>query len=364
MDNIFNITNYQGGNNSADSIISACNDANKYAKNTGKQAQVYIPTGQYNISQLTIQNINNVKVHFGINAKINMLPKGSWKWDGKSECINIENCANFIITGDNGSIVDGSGETWWNLGGDRPNLIGIDNCHDFEIYGLTIQNSPTHTCAISNSYNFKIHDMSILAPATSPNTDGIDIMGGVENAEIYNCSINNGDDGFAINSSRDKIVNNVYIHDCTITNGHGVSIGSAVYNDMKNVTFENLKIVGSQYGLRIKFGSGKSSPGKLENIIYKNISITDATRYAIYITAFYDDPPNSKASLKTISYNNITATHPNRAVYIQVVDEDQVKSPIVFNNVSITDIIDTKYKNKINAPIVLKGSNIGIKYKN
>lgn len=361
MDGVFDITKYPINNDFSSNIISACNDADNYFKKSGKQGQVYIPTGNYKISQLTVKNISNVIIHLATGATISVLPKGSWKLGSSDECITINNCENFTLYGETYSIIDGFGVSWWKKGGNRPDLISFDGCNNFEIYGLTIQNSPNHTCVFSNCSNFKMHDCNVLAPADSPNTDGIDIMGGVSNAEIYNCNINNGDDGFAINSGRDTPVTNISIHDCTVTNGHGVSLGSELRNTMKDVTFKDLKINDSEYGLRIKFGDPNSTPAHLENITYENIQITGVTRYAFYITTFYSSTPDTKSTLSNVSFNNINATKSQKGISITMSNTHQVLNPIVFNNVMIVDTIDTSYKNKINVPITIKGNTVGVK---
>lgn len=351
---IFNITDYgitpNSKNDAVQAILSAASAAKKYVKKTGQTAEIYIPSGKFFISQFKLEGLDNITVHLGVDANIKAFPKSS-SVNPSSPYLTIEDCNNFIFYGESGALLDGAGSSWWGGKGDRPDFVSIENCTNYEFYGFGLNNSPNHTLRLSDCKNGKIHDLTILSPQDSPSTDGIDPMSNVDGLEIYNCHISNGDDCIAINSNAGPM-NNIYIHDCVLMNGHGLSIGSAVNYDITNVLVENVSIEGTQYGIRLKFAYSDKK-AKLKNIKYNNITAKDLSRDAIRITTEYSSVPNSKVTLQDISINNFQCTSALRALNLTITDKKQVINPIELNNVNITDV---QNKDIIkNCPIVVDG---------
>lgn len=359
---VFDVTKYNIKDDCKDAILKACKDANDYAKKNKKTAEVFFPKGKYTLSQITIEKLDNVNIHLAKDAVIRLYKKKDYKWDVEDTCVNIKNCKNIKIYGEskNKSIFDGEGSSWWGKDGKRPDFINIQECNNYEVYKLAFNNSPNHTIKLSSCKKGKIHDITITSPIDSPNTDGIDPMGDVDDLEIYKCTITNGDDGFAINSNRKSgKINNIRIHDCTLIGGHGISMGSAIKYDITNVTFENITLDGAWYAVRIKFG-GSPNKNKVENIKYNNITAKNITREVIRITSSYDkENPNSTSTLKDISINNLVSTSSEKTMRLDMVKKSQVLNPIVLNNVSITGAKDTKV-NITNVPLTFKGKIVGI----
>lgn len=357
---VFDITKYGISPNSNDdaaaAILKACKDAIAYVKATQQYAEIYIPSGQYFVSQFTISNLQKTKIHLGENAQIYLYPKKSLKTNFDT-AITISHCSDIVIYGEQGSFFDGSGQSWWKKGGDRPSFISLTYCNNYEIFGFGINNSPNHTLRLSDCKSGKIHDLSITAPADSPNTDGIDPMSNIDNLEIYNCLISNGDDAFAINSGSGSM-SNIHIHDCAVQNGHGISIGSGINYDITNVLIENISITGSWHAFRIKFGAPDKtiSPAKLKNIMVSNINASNLTRETIKITTEYDqNSPNTKATLDNISISNLTCVGADRALRLELSNPKQAITPLQLNNIWITGVNNTE--NIIKYPIQQSGQN-------
>ncbi|KAL6008869.1 hypothetical protein ACLOJK_022095 [Asimina triloba] len=89
------------------------------------------------------------------------------------------NLTDVIITGDNGTI-DGQGLVWWNwfrnqtLNYTRPHLVELMYSKSVVISNLTFLNSPFWTIHPVYCSRVHVYDVTILAPLSSPNTDGID----------------------------------------------------------------------------------------------------------------------------------------------------------------------------------------------
>ena len=115
---------------------------------------------------------------------------------------------NVSITG--GGVIDGQGSYFWalvdanhktpgTLKCSRPHLIEFENSTDISVTGLTLQNSPFWTTHFIYSHRIRASELTILAPATRGNTDGINPDSSTD-VTIENCFISNGDDGIAIKS--------------------------------------------------------------------------------------------------------------------------------------------------------------------
>ena len=165
------------------------------------------------------------------------------------------------------------------------------------------------------------------SPGTSPNTDGIDLIG--TNCLVQNCSISAGDDNIAFGStagtSSDTVVTN-----CTFGTGHGVSVGSNTSGGSSNLMVINCSFNGTEYGLRMKSDNATSSGGEggiTQNITNYNITMANIALAPIVIYSYYNEfgtptniPPAAAASQpvpapssttpiwQNLFYSNITAT--------------------------------------------------------
>ena len=207
---IFLITNYGATPNSTADAVPAIQRAlaaaQNYVKSTGRRAVVRIPRGTFYFSQCVLDNLDNITIHLNRQAVLQAFNKSS-SINADNPYITFQNGDNFILSGDPASTIDGAGSSWWSSSGNRPYFISINGCSNYQIYGLAINNSPFHTLCLFDSTNGVIHDLTITSPATSPNTDGIDPKSGIDGLEIYNCTINNGDDAVAIVSQLNPMNN-------------------------------------------------------------------------------------------------------------------------------------------------------------
>lgn len=351
----FKITSYgavpDSNSDSAPAFKKAIKKAQEYVSTTGLSAEIVVPTGSYYISQFTFDGLNNISVHLEQDTIIKAFPKYSTV-NASKPYLTIQNSNTFAFYGDEGSVIDGNGATWWSGSGERPDFISFEKCKNYELYGLSVINSPNHTIRLSDCKKGKIHDLVIEAPQNSPSTDGIDPMSNVDDLEIYNCQISNGDDCIAINANSGPM-NNIHIHDCVLRNGHGLSFGSAINYDITNVLVENITIEGTQYGIRFKFAYSDKK-ANVSNISFNNIKASDLSRDAIRITTEYSSQPNKKVTLQDISFNDFACVGASKGLNFTVTNEKQVLTPIVLNNVSITD---TQHKDTIhNCPIIVDGN--------
>ncbi|MBO2031336.1 glycoside hydrolase family 28 protein [Siccationidurans ginsengisoli] len=196
--------------------------------------------------------------------------------------------------------IDGNGAPWWaafqaNSALVRPRLIYISACQNLTVTGLTLTNSPSFHLVPSQCQNVVINRVKIIAPATSPNTDGID-PANCNLVSITNCTIDTGDDCIAIKSGRvnNALVDacqNLTVTGCTFLHGHGLSIGSETSSGVKNLTVSNCTFTNTDNGIRIKSEPGLG--GLVQNVSYSHITMTNVKNPLVINMAYALNPNNT-----------------------------------------------------------------------
>ena len=181
----------------------------------------------------------------------------------------------------------------------RPWLIEFYQCSNVSVGNVTLQNSPMWHLALRFSDKVNVAGLKVATPGTSPNTDGIDLVGST-NVTIANVNLSDGDDDVAIKSGLPinaevpndpkeaglpvQATSTVVITNSVIGSGHGISIGSEAAYGVNNVLIQNLTYTGTADGFRIKTGRDRGSP--IFNVTLRNISMTNVA-LPLSIQAFY-----------------------------------------------------------------------------
>jgi polygalacturonase len=245
---------------------------------------------------------NNLTVQIDSDAVIMASPDmKDYYPDGADTSLPLTNTKNFISASGFRNMViqgkgtiDGQGSVWWPTldTPPRPRLIELDKGVHLEVKEVTLTNSPKFHLCPSHCYDVYIHDIRILAPSNSPNTDGID-PGISHKVLITNCYIDNGDDNIAFSpSSSDpgwtSASTDITIKHNTFMHGHGVSIGSYTQGGVDSMLVDSCTFTNTDNGIRIKSQRGRG--GNVHGITYSNLTMTNV-RYPIYFTAFYSGIP-------------------------------------------------------------------------
>lgn len=185
----------------------------------------------------------------------------------------------------------------------RPVMVSLKHCDKVLIDGVALQNSPAWNLHPFFCTNFTLRNARVSNPYHAQNGDGIDLESCV-NAHIHHTFFETGDDGICVKSGKNAVgrkikgaTENVHIHDCTCSWGHGgFVIGSEMSRGVRNVLVENCTFISSDIGIRMKSAMGRG--GTVENIEIRNINMTDIKEQAIILTMDY--VLNSLASFETI----------------------------------------------------------------
>ncbi|MCO5547556.1 hypothetical protein L7F22_001006 [Adiantum nelumboides] len=225
-----------------------------------------------------------------------------------------------VITGEEG-IIDGQGAAWWerwyqrSLIYTRGHLVEFVSSRKVIITNVMLQNSPFWTVHPVYCDTFIVKGVSILAPRSAPNTDGIDPDSST-NVCIEDCYISNGDDLVALKSGWDEYgiaigrpSSGIIVRRLTGTTPFsGISIGSEMSGGIKNVFVKDIKLFNTGTGIRIKTAPGRG--GYVENVTISGMTMVKMSK-AIDITEdageHPDDnfDPNAVPFVRGLVFDNI-----------------------------------------------------------
>jgi polygalacturonase len=329
--------------------------------------KIEIPAGTYLTGPFKLTN--NIELHLADGATIKFTDdRSQFKLtDGGYEiCLSAENCHDIAITG-NGTI-DGSGQSWWTEfrayqditrgkstpppgskptpPPHRPYMIWLNTCSRVLLQGVTLTNSPMFHFVPKDCHDVTIDSITILAPATSPNTDGIDPSG--SNFHITNCTIDTGDDNIALKphpaEGGHAGCENFLIEHMTFRHGHGMSIGGGSHGGVRNMLVRDCTFENTDAGVRMK--AGRDRGGVVEHLTYENLKMTDV-KTPINIISYYPNVPSDLANdpakpitdhtpiWKDLVIRNLTATGANLGCQIVGLAEQHAQN-ILLENVNIS----------------------------
>ncbi|XP_022922359.1 probable polygalacturonase [Cucurbita moschata] len=260
------------------------------------------------------------------------------------------NLTDVVITGNNGKI-DGQGSYWWEkfhkeeVKVTRPYMIEIMYSDQIQISDLTLNNSPSWFVHPIYSRNVIIQRLTILAPVTEPNTDGIN-PDSCSNTRIEDCYIVSGDDCIAIKSgwnqygikfgmpTEDLVIRRVT---CTSPNSTAIALGSEMSGGIRNVRIENIAVINTQAAVRIKTARGRG--GFIKDIFVRRMFLT-RMKYIFWMTGDYkahaDDKfdPSALPVIKNINYKELVAMNVSMSANLAGISGDPF-TDICISNVKI-----------------------------
>ncbi|HEX3627160.1 MAG TPA: glycosyl hydrolase family 28 protein [Verrucomicrobiae bacterium] len=289
--NSFNVASYgavgDGVTTNTTAIQNAINDASAAGGGT-----IEFTSGVYLSGPLNLANSINLQLDVG--ATLRMLPYGSYPGGtSPADFITAQSGGHDFEVSGSGTI-DGFAENsgWWTNGlstSARPSLFNFNKCNRVLIQNVTLENSPSmHLVFKGTGGNITIQGITINTSGSSPNTDGVDLVG--TNCLVENSSISDGDDCIALGSTGGTS-SGTLITNCNFAFGHGLTIGSNTSSGVSNLTVINCTFNGTQYGIRMKSDNAAKSPGSggiAQNLFYSNLKMTNIVEGAIVIYSYYN----------------------------------------------------------------------------
>lgn len=211
-------------------------------------------------------------------ADPDLYPPVAARWEGAPAtvhrpCLYAAHAEHVTVSG--GGVIDGGGNPWWDafragtLELPRPTLVGLHECTRVVVRDVTLRNSPSWTVHPLLCDDVAVRDVTIVNPADSPNTDGVDPES-CRTVRISGCHIDVGDDCIALKAGTEAAPDpvpceNVTIIGCTLVRGHGgVVLGSEMSGGIRNVVIADCVFQGTDRGLRLKTRRGRG--GVVEDV--------------------------------------------------------------------------------------------------
>ncbi|KAM7277039.1 hypothetical protein ACFE04_018905 [Oxalis oulophora] len=260
------------------------------------------------------------------------------------------NLTDVVVTGENGTI-DGQGEFWWQqfhkgkLKYTRPYLIEIMFSTNIQISNLTLLNSPSWNVHPVYSSNILVQGITIIAPVTSPNTDGIN-PDSCTNTRIEDCYIISGDDCVAVKSGWDEYgiafgmpTRQLIIRRLTCISPYSatIALGSEMSGGIQDVRAEDITAINTESGIRIKTAVGRG--GYVKDIYVKRFTM-HTMKWAFWMTGNYGShadthyDPNALPVIQGINYKDMVADNVSMAARLEGISGDPFTG-ICLSNVTI-----------------------------
>ncbi|XP_073017942.1 probable polygalacturonase At3g15720 [Primulina eburnea] len=253
------------------------------------EVSISVPSGKaFLVSRIVFQGpCKPILISFQILGTIVAPPRS--KWDQAQiiadEWLFFHQVVGLEVLGYGQGLIDGKGGSWWSYGPNvrRPTALRFSHCSELRVSGLIHIDSPMNHISINECSNVRLTELHMIAPITSPNTDGIDISAST-NISVHDSKMETGDDCIAINGGTSHV--NITGIDCGP--GHGISIGSlgkdGRYEEVEDITVSNCSFHRTHNGVRIKTWQGGS--GFARRITFSNINF-DATDNPVIIDQYY-----------------------------------------------------------------------------
>ncbi|GFY96981.1 pectin lyase-like superfamily protein [Actinidia rufa] len=277
---VFYVNDYGAKGDGIHDDTQAFKEAWRLACDFPTKTKIVIRAGKnYLVRPIDFGGPCKAKLKFRISGTI-IAPNNPSAWDG----LNPQKWLYFNkvdhLTVDGRGKIDGRGQGWWarSCKVNTSKALTFHRCNNLKVKKITMVNSQQVHLAFTNCAQVEVSEAKVLAPGSSPNTDGIHISSSTL-VEIRDTAIGTGDDCISIvGNSSDILISNI-----TCGPGHGISIGSlgksnssAVVHD---VIVDGAVLSNTANGLRIK--TWQSLAVKVENISFVAIKGTSATEEAM-----------------------------------------------------------------------------------
>ncbi len=204
-------------------------------------------------------------------------------------------------------VLDGQGNVgdWWvnpkiKKIAYRPRMFYLKDCKDITLQGITVRNSPAWNLHPTFSENLSFLNVTVQAPANSPNTDGFDPES-CRHVRVYGTVFSVGDDCIALKAGKIYMgmkyhvpCEDIEIAWCCMLDGHGgVTVGSEMAGGVKNVRVHHCYMRGNDRGLRIKTRRGRGKYAVIDGIVFDHVRM-EGVRCPLVVNAMYFCDPDGR----------------------------------------------------------------------
>ena len=354
-----------------------------------RKGRVVIPAGNYLVTPLFLRSHITLDIRKGATVRLEtdrtkfpILPGMTLSTDetddlnlGSWEGNPLDTFASFLtgvhvkdVTICGEGVLDGQGDKadWWlhhrvKRGAWRPRMLFLNHCEDVTVQGLTFANSPCWNLHPYFSRDLKFLNISVTAPADSPNTDGFDPES-CKHVLLAGAHFSLGDDCIAIKSGKLYMgqryktpCSDLEISHCLMENGHGgMTCGSEMAGGVNKVYLHDCLMRNTDRGLRIKTRRGRGQQGVIDDIVFENVRMERVGTPYVVNCLYFCDPDGKTEYVQSrekqpvdertprigrIAFREVQATDVTCAGYFLGLPERPIEC-VEMENVSITCAAD------------------------
>ncbi|XP_073108137.1 polygalacturonase-like isoform X1 [Elaeis guineensis] len=308
--NVVNVEDYGAKGDGTDGT-EAFEEAWKEACSSSTSAVLMVPENKnYLLKPITFSGPCKSDVSLMIKGTIEASSDQS-DWNGKNgrHWILFSGIQNLYVGG--GGNINGNGKIWWQNSckinkslpcKNAPTALTFYSCDKLTVENLNIKDSQQIHVSFERSTNVDVSSLTITAPESSPNTDGIHVTE-TKNIRVTNCVIGTGDDCISIESGSQ----NVNATNIVCGPGHGISIGSLGDHGSKaqlsNVIVDTAQLKGTTNGARIKTWQG--GRGYAKNIVFQNFVMHEVKNPIIIDQNYCDSKTPCKQQTSAVEVSNV-----------------------------------------------------------
>jgi polygalacturonase len=344
--NTFRIDNYGARGDGQHDDTPALAKAWNAACSSSRPAALLVPKGKsYLLNSITLSGPCISTVVLMVKGTLVAPPsRSAWSQDNRSHWIMIQGVAGLTVTG--GGTINGNGEIWWknSCKTDKalpctmaPTALTFHMCNDLMVQNLKIVNSQQIHMSVEDCNDVQLARLSITAPGTSPNTDGIHITRS-KDVQVRDCLVKTGDDCMSIEDG----THNLHVTKVVCGPGHGISIGSLGDDnsraEVSDILIDSVQLYGTTNGARIKTWQGGS--GYAKDITFQNI-IMDNVQNPIIIDQNYCDSAKpckdqqSAVEISNVVFKDIRGTTISKDAIKLSCSNDASCSDIMLENIDL-----------------------------
>ncbi|ESQ45651.1 hypothetical protein EUTSA_v10011050mg [Eutrema salsugineum] len=265
--------------------------------------------------------------------------------------ISGSNLTDVVITGNNGTI-NGQGQYWWDkfkkkqFNVTRPYLIELLFSKNIQISNITLIDSPSWNIHPVYCNNVIVKSVTVLAPVTVPNTDGINPVR----------FLHKHTDRGLLHSLRRRLhrrekrlgpIRNQFGMPtkhlsirrltCISPKSAGVALGSEMSGGIKDVRIEDVTLINTESAIRVKTAAGR---GAYVKDIFARRFTMKTMKYVFWMNGNYDSHPDEgydpKAlpEVSNINFRDMTAENVTMSASLDGIEKDPFTG-VCISNVTI-----------------------------
>ncbi|XP_061349145.1 polygalacturonase-like [Gastrolobium bilobum] len=275
-------------------------DAWRATCNTTVQSRLFVPAGRFLVSSMFFAGPCRTPHPVTIQVQGTVAATTDISEYENTDWLMFEDLNGLKIVG--GGTFDGQGKESWAFTENceknndacarNPASLKFNDVTNVLVQNIRTVNPKGFHIFVTKSSNVRLRKLKLLAPETSPNTDGIHVSHSI-NVIISRNTIATGDDCVSMIQGVEKL----FINRLKCGPGHGISIGSlGKYEDeleVRGIRIKNSQLIGTTNGLRIKTWPDKYG-GAASEISFSDITMENVKNPIIIDQEYECEPGNCK----------------------------------------------------------------------